>query len=44
VAEWINPKYADMIAAMRRAQVARKDDPADGRLRVRGFVLSDPPR
>lgn len=43
MAEWIKPEYADIIAAMRRAQAARKDAPDDGRLWVRGFLLPSTP-
>jgi hypothetical protein len=37
--EWIDPRYADVIAAMRRAQAARKGPNDTGPLRTRGFVL-----
>ena len=39
--EWIDPKYADVIAAMRRAE-ARKDRRAADARRVRGFLLPAP--
>lgn len=42
MAEWIDPRYADVIAAMRRAQAARKGPDDTGPLRVRGFVI--PPK
>ncbi len=37
--EWINPKYADLVKAMRQAQAnASRQDPPDFRP-VRGFVV-----
>ncbi len=45
MAEWIDPRYADIIAAMRRTQAARGEDQSDdGRLYFRGFVIPGEPR
>lgn len=39
--EWIDPKYAELVATMRRAQAdASEQDPSDTRL-VRGFTVPD---
>ncbi|MBW8090624.1 MULTISPECIES: hypothetical protein [Streptomyces] len=40
--EWINPKYADLVKAMRQAQAeaARQDPPETSP--VRGFIVPDP--
>ncbi|MET8180748.1 hypothetical protein [Streptomyces sp. NPDC005336] len=40
--EWIDPKYAHLVAAMRRAQAnASERDPSKSRP-VRGFIVPDP--
>lgn len=39
--EWIDPKYAELVAAMRRAQAeASEQEPSDARP-VRGFIGPD---
>ena len=39
--EWINPKYADLVKAMRQAQAeASLQDPPETRP-IRGFIVPD---
>ncbi|WP_167542524.1 hypothetical protein [Streptomyces himastatinicus] len=39
--EWIDPKYAELVATMRRAQAdASEQDPSEDRP-VRGFIVPD---
>ncbi|MBI0299301.1 hypothetical protein JBE04_33805 [Streptomyces sp. PRKS01-29] len=39
--EWINPKYADLVKAMRQAQAkASRQDPPETRP-VRGFIVPE---
>jgi hypothetical protein len=41
--EWINPKYADVMKALRGAQQARQDSRERDTRPVRGFILPAPP-
>lgn len=36
---WIDPKYAGLIAAMQRAEAARKDGPDASPWRTRSFLM-----
>ncbi|WP_329131764.1 hypothetical protein OG552_11105 [Streptomyces sp. NBC_01476] len=41
--EWINPKYADILAAMKRTDAERSEDQPEGdHPPVRGFLLPAP--
>lgn len=41
--DWVNPKYADVMKALRGAQQARQDSRSRDTRPVRGFILPAPP-
>ncbi|MET9954197.1 hypothetical protein ABZ135_21975 [Streptomyces sp. NPDC006339] len=41
--EWIDPRYAELVAAMRRAQCPPQDPDRSGPRPARGFVVPKPP-
>ncbi|SHL58613.1 hypothetical protein [Actinacidiphila paucisporea] len=41
--EWIDPKYADVMKALKQAQQGRPENREDDARAVRGFVIPAPP-